>query len=132
MVNTQAKHYADFIGRNNAPRGLLVSKPFHGIFSDPDGDKLTYSVSVPADQLRLVDEVLIPTEEQMEQSGHPIEVIQRVFFRGEAEADWKAITPPVPDRPVVTATLTATDPGGLVGLGAAVTFWSGGRAIRRW
>ena len=113
VVNTQAEHYAGFIGRNNAPRGLLVSKPFHGIFSDPDGDKLTYSVSVPADQLRLVDEVLIPTEEQMEQSGHPIEVIQRVFFRGEAEADWKAITPPVPDRPVVTATLTATDPGGL-------------------
>ena len=112
VVNTQAKHYADFIGRNNAPRGLLVSKPFHGIFSDPDGDKLTYSVSVPADQLRLVDEVLIPTEEQMEQSGHPIEVIQRVFFRGEAEADWKALSPPVPDRPVVTATLTATDPGG--------------------
>ena len=112
MVNTQAKHYADFIGRNNAPRGILVSKPFHGIFSDPDGDKLTYSVSVPADQLRLVDEVLIPTEEQMEQSGHPIEVIQRVFFRGEAEADWKALSPPVPDRPVVTATLTATDPGG--------------------
>ena len=112
VVNTQAKHYADFIGRNNAPRGLLVSKPFHGIFSDPDGDKLTYSVSVPADQLRLVDEVLIPTEEQMAQSGHPIEVIQRVFFRGEAEADWKALTPPVPDRPVVTATLTATDPGG--------------------
>ena len=112
VVNTQAANYAGFVGRNNAPRGLLVSKPFHGIFSDPDGDKLTYSVSVPADQLRLVDEVLIPTEEQMEQSGHPIEVIQRVFFRGEAEADWKAITPPVPDRPVVTATLTATDPGG--------------------
>ena len=112
VVNTQAKHYAAFIGKNNAPRGFLVSKPFHGIFSDPDGDKLTYSVSVPADQLRLVDEVLVPTEEQMEQSGHPIEVIQRVFFRGEAEADWKTITPPVPDRPVVTATLTATDPGG--------------------
>ena len=99
-------------GRNNAPRGILVSKPFHGIFSDPDGDKLTYSVSVPDDQLRLVDEVLVLTEEQMAQSGHPIEVIQRMFFRGEAEADWKALTPPVPDRPVVTATLTATDPGG--------------------
>ena len=39
--------------------------------------------------------------------------VQWVFFRPEAEADWKAITPPLPDRPVVTATVTATDPEGL-------------------
>ena len=43
----------------------------------------------------------------------PIGTYDRVFFQAEGESDWKAITPPLPHRPVVTVTLTATDPGGL-------------------
>ena len=96
---------------------MLVSKPFHGIFSDPDGDDLTYSVSVPEDQLYMVELLEIPedgrSDAQAEQSGRPVGTVQWVFFRPEAEADWKAVTPPLPDRPVVTATVTATDPEGL-------------------
>ena len=36
-----------FTGRVNAPRGYLIHKLFTGIFSDPDGDELTYTASVP-------------------------------------------------------------------------------------
>ena len=36
-----------------------------------------------------------------------------LFFIADAEDDWKAITPTLPDRPVITVTLTATDPEGL-------------------
>ena len=118
VVDTGAESYDYFaVNKGPAPRGVLVSKPFHGIFSDPDGDDLTYSVSVPEDQLYMVDLLEIPedgrSDAQAEQSGRPVETVQWVFFRPEAEADWKAITPPLPDRPVVTATVTATDPEGL-------------------
>ena len=36
-----------------------------------------------------------------------------LFFDTETEADWKALTPPLESRLVVTVTLTATDPEGL-------------------
>ena len=88
------------MGQSNAPRGSTVSKPFQGIFSDPDGDELVYTVSVPEEQRRLVDTLLVG-------------VNNRVFFMADAEDDWKALTPPLADRPVVTVTLTATDYRGL-------------------
>ena len=117
VVNRHARNYYQFTGTNNAPRGILVSKGFHGIFSDPDGDNLTYTMSVPADQARWVDIAQITADGQTDalvaQSSRPPDHIKRVWFRAEAEADWKALTPPLWDRPVVTVTVTATDPDGL-------------------
>ena len=113
MINTQSGHYAGFVSISNAPRGILVSKPFHGVFTDPDGDELTYAVTVPDDLAQMVEEVVIPTKAQIERSSHPIETILRVFFRADADDDWKAITPALADPLVITATLTATDPEGL-------------------
>ena len=117
VLNTQAANYALFTGDNNAPRGILVSKPFHGLFTDPDGDNLTYSVALASDNSPLVDELVIGayghSDEQAAQSGYSLDKVLRVFFLAEADADWKALDPIPPDRPVVTVTLTATDPGGL-------------------
>ena len=117
VVNRNAQNYYRFTGTNNAPRGVLVSKGFHGIFSDPDGDNLTYAMSFPADQAHLVDIAQITddgrTDALVAQSSRPPNHIKRVWFRAEAEADWKALTPPLWDRPVVTVTVTATDPDGL-------------------
>ena len=109
VVNTQAEWYHDFVGKRNAPRGVLVWKMFHGIFSDPDGDELTYAASVPADQSQLVDDLQIRLARTLS-SGEKADIL---FFLAEAEANWKAITPPLPDRPVITVTLNATDPDGL-------------------
>ena len=100
QVDTEAAEYASFVGSGNAPRGVLVTKPFDGIFADPDGDELTYSVDVDG-ALQLIDLLRI-------HESH-----RRVFFRADADADWKAIAPPLADPLVVTATLTATDPSGL-------------------
>ena len=117
VLNTQAANYALFTGDNNAPRGILVSKPFHGLFTDPDGDNLTYSVTLASDNRPLVDELVLSahghSDEQAAQSGYSLDKVLRVFFLAEADADWKALDPIPPARPVVTVTLTATDPGGL-------------------
>ena len=116
VVNTQAEHYARFTGQQNAPRGMLVSKPFHGIFSDPDGDELTYTVSIASGNGHLVESLEamrhqdVPAENR---AGHEDGLFSRVWFTAEAESDWKALNPQPPDRPVVTVTLTATDPRGL-------------------
>ena len=101
VVDDQAERYQGFTGTDNAPRGTLVSKVYDGIFSDPNGDELTYTVSVPADRSGLVDTVYV------------LEDIQRVFIRLDAEDDWGAVTPALPKPLVTTVTLTATDPGGL-------------------
>ena len=117
VVSTQAANYADFTYQGNAPRGILVSKRFHGIFSDPDGDDLTYSVSIPENHLPLVDTLQIhpdgQSDSQAAQSDRPMDHVQRVFFTADAEGDWKAITPALADPLIITATLTATDPEGL-------------------
>ncbi len=101
VVDDQAEPYAAFVGTGIAPRGTLVSKVYDGIFSDPDGDELTYTVSVPADLSELVDTVYV------------LESAQRVFIRLEAEDDWGAVEPQLPTPLVTTVTLTATDPDGL-------------------
>ena len=101
VVDDRSEHYAGFTGAGNAPLGTLVSKIYEGIFSDPDGDTLTYTVSVPADESVRVDTVYIQEE------------IQRVFIRLDAENDWGAVTPVLADQVVTTVTLTATDPDGL-------------------
>ena len=116
-VDTHAGSYAYFTDTGLAPRGTLVSKPFHAIFSDPDGDDLAYSVSVPERLLPLVDTLRIPDDGQSDslaaQSDRPAEAMQHVFFTADADDDWKAITPALADPLVITVTLTATDPDGL-------------------
>ena len=100
QVDTAAANYAWFTAGNNAPRGVIVFKLFRGVFSDPDGDELTYSIGV-AGEMRLIDVLLVRESDQ------------RLFFRADADDDWDAMVPAVPDDPVVTVTVTATDPDGL-------------------
>ena len=115
VVNTQAKYYSRFTGNNNAPRGVLVSKPFYEVFSDPDGDELTYSVAISGGDSQLVDDLQITTEAGRDPNRDwpPYGTYYRVWFQADGDDDWKAITPTLPDRPVITVTLTATDPEGL-------------------
>ena len=91
------------------PGAPWYGKMFHDIFSDPDGDELSYTASVPADQSHLVD-ILQTRLNVTASNGQKVHVL---FFQPDADDDWKALTPPLPDRPVVTVTLTATDPEGL-------------------
>ena len=128
VINTETRNYDWFIGQNNASRGILVSKPFYQVFTDPDGDNLTYAVSVANGDSGLVDLLTIGghgnSDEQAEQSGYSLEAVLRVFFRAEDETDWKGKSPALPDHPVVTVTLTATDPEGLsVSLGGDFLIW---------
>ena len=109
-VNVQAEDHASFINRNNAPRGTLVSKPFHGVFADPDGDELTYTVSVPADHNRLVHVVGVVKEPPQ---NYDPDLFPRVFFEADDDDDWNAVVPPLADPLTITVTLTATDPDGL-------------------
>ena len=116
VVNTAAGAYAQLTGVNNAPRGVLVSKPFYEVFSDPDGDELSYSVEVTGGDAALVDELEVTLDAVVRRPGQkwpPIGTYDRVWFTAESESDWKARTPPLPYRPLVEVTLTATDPDGL-------------------
>ncbi|MXZ90522.1 MAG: hypothetical protein F4Z05_03500, partial [Chloroflexi bacterium] len=101
VVNTKGGNYADFVGKGNAPRGVQVSKPYEGIFSDPDGDELTYTVSVPADRNGLLEWLVVA------------EAVDRVGILVDADDDWKAASPALADPLTITVTLTATDPDGL-------------------
>ncbi len=117
VLNTQADYYSWFTGNNNAPRGTLVSKPFYGIFSDPDGDNLTYAVAISGGDSGLVDVLQFHndggSDAQAAQSGYPLENVLRVFFQADADDDWDTIQPPLPNPLPITVTLTATDPDGL-------------------
>ena len=119
VVDDQAEQYAGFIGSGSAPRGTLVSKVYDGIFSDPDGDELTYTVSVPVDRSELVDSVYVQ------------KTTQQVFIRLEAEDDWGEVEPELPKPLVTTVTLTATDPDGLASsvTGEFRTNWEDGPAL---
>ena len=118
-VNTQAAHYASFVGRQSAPRGSPVSKPFEDIFSDPDGDELTYAVTVPGDHSGLLDML------------GANEASYRVGILVDADDDWKAVSPAFPDPLTITVTLTATDPDGLTASvsGDFVTDWDSHPAL---
>ena len=117
VVNTQAAAYGEFTATGHAPRGFLVSKPFHGIFSDPDGDELTYGVSVSDYHRRLLDDLSITLDQDVRSPGQespPVGTYDRVWFTVDAADDWDAIRPALPEYPFpVRVTLTATDPGGL-------------------
>ena len=114
VVNAGTWNYQRFIGNNNAPRGVLVSKSFYQVFTDPDGDELTYSVSIPDHHRQLLDEFSIGLDYRTPENSHrSLEVFHRVWFRAEDDTDWKAVSPALADPVVVTATVTATDPEGL-------------------
>ena len=114
VVNTGTHNYDWFIGRNNAPRGVLVSKSFYQVFTDPDGDELTYSVSIADHHRQLLNEFSIGLDHRTPENSHrPLEAFHRVWFRAEPESDWKANSPALSDPVLVTATVTATDPEGL-------------------
>ena len=67
VLNTEAAGYAEFTGTGNAPRGILVSKGFYQVFSDPDGDALTYTASVSDYHSQLVDtlNIVLPDDPQL-------------------------------------------------------------------
>ncbi|MDE2752272.1 MAG: SwmB domain-containing protein [Gemmatimonadota bacterium] len=117
VLNTATRNHERFVAEQNAPRGFLVSKSFAGLFSDPDGDQLTYAVSITGGRAQLAEDVTIGSWGRSDviaaKSPHPREATMRVFLEVDAEDDWDALEPPLPERPVITVTLTATDPGGL-------------------
>ena len=114
VVDTRVRNYQWFTGNNNAPSEVLVSKPFYQVFSDPDGDELTYAVSITSGNSHLVDELDLGLEYRTPENSHlPPEVFHRVWFKAADDAGWKAITPALADPAPVTVRLTATDPGGL-------------------
>ena len=100
-VDEDAANYDGFIASLNAPRGTTVHKGFEGIFTDADGDDLTYTVTVPGDRTELVELLGI-----REDSEH-------VSIRLDGDDDWSAVVPALPDPLVTAVTLTATDPDGL-------------------
>ena len=109
VVNAQAANHQQFTGDGNAPRGTQVWKKFKGIFSDPDGDELTYTASIPDDRTRLVENLDIG----LAVTNNAGEKVDLVFIMVDADDDWKAVSPALPDPLVTTVTLTATDPDGL-------------------
>ena len=116
VVDAGAAAYAQLTGVNNAPRGVLVSKPFHEVFSDPDGDELSYTVEITDGDAVLVDELEVTLDAAVRRPGQkwpPVGAYDRVWFKAEADSEWKAKSPVPADRPLVTVTLTATDPDGL-------------------
>ena len=125
VVNTGTRNYDWFIGPNNAPRGVLVSKSFYQVFTDPDGDELTYSVAIKKGDRQLLDEFSIGLDYRTPENSHrPLEVFHRVWFRAEEATDWKGKSPALADPVVVTATVTATDPEGLsVSLDGGFLIW---------
>ena len=114
VVDTQAENYEWFTSRQNIPRGLLFSKSFYQVFTDRDGDELTYSVSASEDHRQLLDDLSIGLDYRTPENSHqPMELFHRVWFEVDGEDDWKGISPALSDPVSVTATLTATDPEGL-------------------
>ena len=114
VVDTQAENYEWFTSQQNIPRGLLFSKSFYQVFTDPDGDELTYSVSASEDHRQLLDDLSIGLDYRTPENSHySEELFHRVWFEVDGEDDWKGISPALSDPVSVTATLTATDPEGL-------------------
>ncbi|MDE2747137.1 MAG: SwmB domain-containing protein [Chloroflexota bacterium] len=114
VVDTEARNYAAISGEISAPSEVLVSKPFYQVFSDPDGDKLTYTASVTSGNGHLVELLMIRLPDDPGLAAlPPVGVFPRLFLRAGDDAGWKAADPPLADPQIVTVTVTATDPGGL-------------------
>ena len=114
VLDTGAAEYHAFTRAGNAPRGTHVTKPFNGLFTDPDGDALTYTVALADEtQAPLVDLLAIPTAEDLGEHADDESLAQRVHYRADAEGDWDALDPAPPNPVAVTVRVTATDPDGL-------------------
>ena len=109
VVNTGARWHDNFTGRANAPRGSLVWKIFSGIFSDPDGDELTYTASVPDGHSGLVEDVSF----RLGVGSNYGDELDYLFFMADSDDDWGAASPALADPLLIPVTVTATDPDGL-------------------
>ena len=112
-VNADGDRYSDFITSLNAPRGVLVHKSFEGIFTDPEGEKLTYTVSVPANRRDKVDIV------------YPVRHRHLLSLRMDAYDHWGPVRGESSTLLDTAVTLTATDPDGMSAsvTGAFLTNW---------
>ena len=90
VVDTEARNYALFTRNMTVPRSFLVSKPFYQVFTDPDGDELTYSVSMSEHDRQLLDDLSIGLDYRTPENSHRSpEVFHRVWFEVDGEDDWK-------------------------------------------
>ncbi|MYI74847.1 MAG: hypothetical protein F4057_05870, partial [Acidobacteria bacterium] len=91
VVNTATQNYTRFVGEQNAPRGVLVSKSFADLFSDPDGDQLTYTVSITGGRAQLAEDVVIGSWGRSDllaaKSPGSREATQRVFLEVDDDDD---------------------------------------------
>ena len=99
VPDMSATNYDAFTGITNAPPGRLVTKPASGIFTDPDGDTLTYTVSASAGRGQVHQQLKVED--------------QTVFFQVKSSDELRLITPPLPYPFTTMVTLTARDTGGL-------------------
>ena len=114
VVDTEAENYPRFVGDINAPSGVLVSKPLYQVFSDPDGDKLTYAASIISGNSHLVEllDLRLPDDPNRPKITS-VGIFPRLFLTAGDDAEWKALSPPIADPEPVTVRVTVTDPGGL-------------------
>ncbi|MDE2752271.1 MAG: SwmB domain-containing protein [Gemmatimonadota bacterium] len=130
VVNSGTQAYRSFVSEQNAPRGFLVSKSFAGLFTDPDGDQLTYDAAVTGGRAELLDDLAIGSRGRSDllagQNPWPRGATQRVFIEVDDEDDWASLEPSLAARPVITVTVTATDPTGLTASvsGDFVVIWT--------
>lgn len=116
QVDTGSARYSSFVSSGPASRGVIVTKAFDGIFSDPDGDQLSYHLSAVDGPIELVEQLGIFPDGVSDAAAAGSErtlSALRVYFQADSDDDWKFANPTVPDPLVITVTLTATDSHGL-------------------